>query len=177
MSVRPAIAAIVDRLKEQLGDRCLPRPLLTGEDGTVACNLVETIPQPERACNCDATSGRRTPDEVLDATVREQLADQDPSPCAANDPTCSNACLCEVLQVQQVTGNRPDALESCRNDLEVTGVEGWCYVDADRGLGSDELVENCPATQRRLLRFVGRGLEANSTTFVACTGSSFAANR
>ena len=28
--------------------------------------------------------------------------------------------------------------------------------------------------QRRLLRFVGRGLEANSTTFVACTGSSFA---
>src|SRR5690606_16765319 len=25
---RPAIAAIVDRLKEQLGDRCLPRPLL-----------------------------------------------------------------------------------------------------------------------------------------------------
>jgi hypothetical protein len=172
---RPAIAAIVDRLKEQLGDRCLTRPVETSDDGTVQCNLVETIPQPDRACNCDASSGRRAPDEVLDATVRGQLAAEDPPRCAANDPACNNACLCEVLQVQQVSDNPAGALEQCLNDPEVTGVEGWCYVDADRGFGSEALVENCPATQRRLLRFVGSGLQANSTTFVACTGSSFAA--
>jgi hypothetical protein len=88
-----------------------------------------------------------------------------------------NACLCEVLQVQQVPTNMPGALDQCLNDLEVTGVEGWCYVDADRGFGSEALVENCPATQKRLLRFVGSGLQANSTTFVACTGSSFAARK
>jgi hypothetical protein len=173
---RPAIAAIVDRLKEQLGNRCLPRSLNTNQaDGTVACNLVETIPQPEGACNCDPNFGRRVPDDVLDSVVRGQLASERNSPCGSADPNCTQACLCEVLQVQQVTSNPTNALEVCRDREDAAGVEGWCYVDADQGLGNPALVENCPATQRRLLRFVGRGLEPNSTTFVACTGSSFAA--
>jgi len=73
-----------------------------------------------------------------------------------------------------VTTNPAGALDICQNNPEASGVEGWCYVDDDLGIGSAELVENCPQTQRRLLRFVGRGLEPNSTTFVACTGSSFA---
>jgi hypothetical protein len=173
---RPAIAAIVDRLKEQLGNRCLPRSLNTNPaDGTVACNLVETIPQPEGACVCDPNFGRREPDEVLDSVVRGQLASERNSPCGTGDPTCTRACLCEVLQVQQVTGNPDNALDVCQENEDAAGVEGWCYVDADQDLGNPALVENCPATQRRLLRFVGRGLEPNSTTFVACTGSSFAA--
>jgi hypothetical protein len=171
---RPAIAAIVDRLKEQLGDRCLQRPVLTAEDGTVACNLVETKPQPDGPCVCDPNSARRVPDPLLDSVVRGQLAAERVSPCGPNDEACNNACLCEVLQVQQVDRNPAGALDSCRNDLEVNGVEGWCYVDADREIGNPELVENCPPTQKRLLRFVGRGLEPNTTTFVACTGSSFA---
>jgi len=172
---RPAIAAIVDRLKEQLGNRCLPRSLNTAADGTVACNLVETIPQPDGPCTCDAMFGRRAPDAVLDSVVRGQLASERNEPCGEDDPTCQQACLCEVLQVQQVERNPTNALDVCRDDEDAAGVEGWCYVDADQGLGNPDLVENCPATQRRLLRFVGRGLEPNSTTFVACTGSSFAA--
>jgi hypothetical protein len=174
---RPAIAAIVDRLKEQLGNRCLPRSLNTNPaDGTVACNLVETIPRPETGtCVCDPVIARRAPDEVLDSVVRSQLANQEGGGCGAADPNCTGACLCEVLQVQQVTTNPTDALRACQNDEVASGVEGWCYVDADQGLGNEALVEGCPATQRRLLRFVGRGLEPNTTTFVACTGSSFAA--
>ncbi len=175
---RPAIAAIVDRLKEQLGDRCLPRPLLINPaDDTVSCNLVETIPRPAAgaACLCNAAIARAKPDPVVESVVRSQLVKERVSPCADGDDDCSDACLCEVLQVQQVTANPPDALQRCQNDPDATGVEGWCYVDADQGVGSDELVENCPATQRRLLRFVGRGLEPNTTTYVACTGSSFAA--
>jgi hypothetical protein len=172
---RPAIAAIVDRLKEQLGDRCLPRSLNTNpDDGTVDCNLVETIPRPEGACNCNV-AGRREPDPVLASVVRAQLAADRLSPCAPNDPSCAGACLCELLQVQEVATNPDNALEACQNDEDAPGVEGWCYIDADRGIGSAALVENCPATQKRLLRFVGRGLEPNTTTLVACTGSSFAA--
>jgi hypothetical protein len=175
---RPAIAAIVDRLKEQLGDRCLPRSLNTNQaDGTVACNLVETIPRPEPGsqCVCDSAIARRAPDPVLNTVVRAQLAADRAQPCGSGDPNCTNACLCEVLQVQQVTSNPANALQVCQNDENASGVEGWCYIDADQGLGNEELVENCPATQRRLLRFVGRGLEPNTTTLVACTGSSFAA--
>lgn len=176
---RPAIAAIVDRLKEQLGDRCLPRTLNTNPaDGTVACNLVETVPRPAGGtCVCDPTIARRAPDPVLDSVVRGQLSSDrgGGGGCGADDPSCVNACLCEVLQVQQVESNPENALIVCQNDEDASGVQGWCYVDADQGLGNDALVENCPATQKRLLRFVGRGLEPNSTTFVACTGSSFAA--
>jgi hypothetical protein len=149
--------------------------LNTAADGTVACNLVETIPQPEGPCECDENFARRAPDPVLDSVVRGQLAGERNSPCGTGDPSCTGACLCEVLQVQQVGSNPTNALDVCRQDEDASGVEGWCYVDADQGFGNPALVENCPATQRRVLRFVGRGLEPNSTTFVACTGSSFAA--
>jgi hypothetical protein len=173
---RPAIAAIVDRLKEQLGDRCLPRPLLVDAvDGTVSCNLVETIPRPDGACVCNPMTARAVPDPIVDTVVRAQLVSQPGDPCG-DDEDCSNACLCEVLQVQQAN-NPPGALTTCQQDPEATGVEGWCYVDADKGLGNPVLVENCPATERRLLRFVGRGLESGTTTFVACQGSSFAAEQ
>jgi hypothetical protein len=172
---RPAIASIVDRLKEQLGDRCLPRPLLVDEaDGTVACRLVETIPSPSGGqCNCNPNFARQVPDPVLDSTVRAQLAAEKSKPCGT-DENCTQACLCEVLQVQDVTSNGANALEVCQTDPEASGVQGWCYVD-DRNPESAALVENCPPTQRRILRFVGQGLAPNSTTYVACQGSSFAA--
>jgi hypothetical protein len=183
---RPAIAAIVDRLKEQLGNRCLPRALDVDDDGTVPCTLVETTPQPPRdsvsnaqlACPpCEAQYARKVPDAEVDAVVRGQLAIEIGRPCGQDDPSCSQACLCEIQQVQQVQGANPqEALRVCRQDLDAPGVEGWCYVDDSAG-SNPELVANCPATQRRLLRFVGRGLGANTTTFVACTGSSFAARQ
>lgn len=174
---RPAIAAIVDRLKEQLGDRCLPRPLLIdSEDRTVACNLVETIPQPDGPCSCNAATARRAPEAGVDSVVRGRLAQDPARPCGDADPSCAGACLCEVLQVQQVEGPNPEqALEICQNNEDAAGVEGWCYIDAEQGIGNEALVENCPATQRRLLRFVGSGLAPNTTTFVACTGESFSA--
>jgi hypothetical protein len=183
---RPAIAAIVDRLKEQLGNRCLPRALTVDPaTGNVPCTLVETTPQPpkdpttgaELSCPpCEAQFARKLPDPKVDSVVRGQLALEIGKPCGASDPSCSRACLCEVQQVQQV--DRPDkdrALQICRNDTDAAGVEGWCYVDDDARFSNPELVANCPSTQKRLLRFVGRGLGANTTTFVACTGSSFAA--
>ena len=172
---RPAIAAIVDRLKEQLGDRCLPRPLIINPaDDTVSCNLVEAIPQPEGPCVCNPTIARAEPSPVVASVVRGQLAIERGDPCGA-DESCSRACLCEVLQVQNVPSNPTNALEVCREDPDAAGVEGWCYVDADQEVGNPELVENCRPTERRILRFVGSGLSPNTTTFVACTGSSFAA--
>jgi hypothetical protein len=44
-------------------------------------------------------------------------------------------------------------------------------------IGNPELVAECPATARQLLRFVGQGLRRNATTFIACQGSSLAAQR
>ena len=112
--------------------------------------------------------------------IRAELAQDRLAPCGAEDPSCSRACLCEVLQVQQADNPDPAAaLRACQEDLETPAVEGWCYV-ADTELqqvGNPELVAECPATERRILRFVGQQLAPNSTTFVACQGSSLVAQR
>jgi hypothetical protein len=175
---RPAIDTIVERLKERLGDRCLPRGLLTASDDSVPCTLVETVPRPSEACECDPAAARRAPDERTASLVRAELASDPDEPCGAGDPSCARACLCEVLQVQDAANPDPDeALRSCQEDPDANGVEGWCYVadNALQSVGNPELVAECPATKRQLLRFVGQGLGRNTTTFVACRGSSLAA--
>ncbi len=176
---RPAIAAIVDRLKEQLGNRCLPRSLSVDSEDRVPCTLVETIPQPSGACNCDPSIARGIPSPEVEQQIRAQLAGDLTRPCGEDDPSCTSACLCEVLQVQDANPDGDAALQVCQNELEANGVEGWCYVadTGDQQVGNAALVEDCPATERRLLRFVGQGLRPNTTTFVACQGSSLAARQ
>jgi hypothetical protein len=176
---RPAVDAIVDRLKERLSDRCLPRALLTAEDDSVPCTLVETLPNPTTACQCDPALARRAPDERTSGLIRAELASLPGSPCGADDPSCNQACLCEVLQVQDANPDPEEALRACREDVNASGVEGWCYVadTSEQRLGNPEIVAACPATKRQLLRFVGQGLTRNSITFAACQGSSLAAQR
>jgi hypothetical protein len=178
---RPAVDSIVERLKERLGDRCLPRGLLaTDPEEPVACTLVESVTRPSGACVCDAAIARRAPDEQTSELIRAELATDIDKPCGVDDPSCSRACLCEVLQVQQVPGQDPvAALRACQEDESASGVEGWCYIaDTDsQQIGNPELVAACPPTERQVLRFVGQGLRRNTTTFVSCQGSSLAAQR
>ena len=49
---------------------------------------------------------------------------------------------------------------------------GWCYVDPARNAQSTpEIVKDCPANTKRILRFAGDTLAGNdSTLFMACTG-------
>jgi hypothetical protein len=52
-------------------------------------------------------------------------------------------------------------------------VYGYCYIDPDNGLGAPSLVEDCPASQNRLLRYMGGGVPANgSVLFTACLGDT-----
>jgi hypothetical protein len=174
---RPAIAALVDRLKEKLGDRCLPRQLEPEPDGTVACTLVETRPATPD-CACDLARARRAPNDGIRSRVLAQLRSDPDGLCGSADPECRSACLCEVLQVQQVPGQDASSLGRCQDEPSTqSGIEGWCYVadTDDQSLGAPALVERCPATARRALRFVGQGLAQNSVTFISCQGSSLEA--
>lgn len=174
---RPAITALVDRLKEKLGDRCLPRQLTPEADGTVACSLVETRPATPD-CQCDPARARRAPNASIRERVLAQLRSAPDGLCGSADPECQSACLCEVLQVHQVPGQDASSLERCQDDPSAqAGIEGWCYVadTEDQSLGAPALVERCPATARRALRFVGQGLAQSSVTFISCQGSSLEA--
>jgi hypothetical protein len=177
---RPAVDSIVERLKERLGDRCLPRALLTAADDSVPCTLIEALPQTDDACQCEARYARKVPDERTAGIIRAQLAADESKPCGADDPSCNNACLCEVQQVQEAQNPDPEeALRLCQNEDDASGVEGWCYVadNENQHVGNPELVAACPATSRQVLRFAGQRPARNSITFVQCQGSSLAAQR
>ncbi|WP_437630677.1 hypothetical protein [Sorangium sp. So ce854] len=165
---RPAIGAIVDRLKTRLGGQCLPRALQPSDSGQVSCLVLEARSVPEGQCACDAHPARRdVPTQHLGA---KKMVLDDPV-AEANGWNC----VCEVEQLSD-----PEELTACQDTVppapvEVGGerVHGWCYVDPRLGLGREEVVAMCPSTERRQIRFTGEG-EAlgGATQFVICSGDT-----
>lgn len=158
---RPAIAAIIDRLKIVLGGQCLPRSLTPDDQGQVACIVVEA--RAADGCACEGTR-RHVPAEhagAVDEIVATGLA-------AENGWNC----YCELPQLQG------EALAVCQNELDKSPmmggepVDGWCYVDATTTppIGNPELVATCSDNDKRQVRMVG---EANvlpgATMFVTCS--------
>ena len=183
----PAVAAIIDRLKEALQGACLPRELATDDEGQVLCQVIEVtrLPNPSQCLGAPGR-GEVEPDVAQAILVRMRDLGLCGSDAAAD---CDQFSLCKLLPA--------DDDENCLNapDAEVTSY-GYCYIDAmtDRNddgqiqcqnpndpdcLGNPDLVADCPAPQRRLLRLVSPSdadvpLPAdNSTVFIACQGEAF----
>jgi hypothetical protein len=164
---RPAVKAIVDRLKLALGGQCLPRSLTPDGAGQVQCLILEARNLGGNSCEdvCN-TPGRRAIDQSHPAVA-----------AAKQDPLAGPAgwdCFCEIVQLD---GAELDACQNNPNDPPTTtagtAVDGWCYVDASRQppIGDPEIVASCPATERRLIRFVGEGQGAiGATLFITCSG-------
>ncbi|MEN9580789.1 MAG: hypothetical protein RJA70_3798, partial [Pseudomonadota bacterium] len=165
---RPAVAAIVERLKEQLADKCLPRGLAV-KDGAASCKIVEATSE---TAPCDPAKARREVDPGVATEVRKSL---EASNQCGDDPgqaPCESFRLCEIKQVLEAEDKA--GWESCLNNPDGSSASGWCYIDPGKGLGSEALVEKCPDTEKRKLRFVNFGKPANgSTTVFACSGESF----
>ncbi|AKT36004.1 hypothetical protein [Chondromyces crocatus] len=163
---RPAIGAIIERLKQALGGQCLPRSLVPDKDGQVSCLIIEAR-NSQGACSCDPATGRNV---TLDENKAAERA-------IAEDPFAKESgwdCFCEITQL------RGDALGVCQNDEREDPrgpdgqlINGWCYVDATTTppLGNVNLVAGCDVTQKRLIRFVGEAESASgATTFITCAG-------
>jgi hypothetical protein len=170
---RPAIGAIIDRLKEALRGQCLPRTLTPDAENQVPCLIlegkrVEGDQAAIDACNKCEAEGR-------------QPVSEDHQPAVAGAKETDNYkvakwnCFCEI---KQTTG---DDLTACQNDEAdppqnpSTGaqVDGWCYVDATTTpqIGDPKIVADCPETEKRIIRFVGKGAAApGGTLFITCSG-------
>ena len=75
--------------------------------------------------------------------------------------------------LQQVPGvDGAEALRACQDDEAPAGIEGWCYIDPARGLGSGALVSNCPITERRRLRFPGSEPAEDARLLLVCPEAS-----
>lgn len=177
----PAVAAIVDRLKEQLADPCLPRPLTitTTPDGAeVACKIVEA--SSGAGHTCDPSRGREdVTDGAVAKAVRDKLRATKRCDQGANSPSCDSLSLCTIKQITE-----PGLQRQCMTQESFSAADGWCYVDAEQvdkfGLAQADadaalaLVEKCSDTEKRKLRFVGDGKPDNGTTTVfACAGATF----
>jgi hypothetical protein len=163
---RPAVATIVDRLKEQLQEPCLPRPLSRKDDDSAACIIVEAT-QDAEGCTGDF---RQPIDESISDAVFSAL--KSGSHCTGDG--CNSFKLCEIPQIA------PSATEynAC---IAGNGGNGWCYVDRDQFPNPDDVpeaveaaLEKCPRTAQRKLRFAGEGkAKSGGLTFFACSGSVY----
>jgi len=168
----PAVGAIIERLKSPLQGKCLPRalasqtaadggPEVTGT-GQVACQVIET-----RASGCDCNlPGRKavSPESsAVLASIRSQL--QVNGSCdVAGKPACDSFCQCEVRQESGAD------LTACQKNQDPEQ-PGYCYIDDP----SSPAVANCPANQKRILRFAdtpSNRIPANGAiAFIACLGA------
>lgn len=104
---RPAVKAIVDRLKNALANQCLPQKLTRDDQGQVACLILETLANKTDQC---ATYGLKEPEKaILDKFREKQKA-------AGLDTTLP---VCQANQLVVKPG------ESCVTNTS----PGWCYVE------------------------------------------------
>jgi len=159
---RPAVAAIIDRLKTALGGQCLPRKLKPNEnDGSVPCLVLEA--SVNSACDCNAVPGRRPVPEDKAGAIEAAKQDEFKNP--------DWNCFCEIVQLSG------DERTICQNEEEVAStINGWCYVDATTvpPTGNPDLVAGCPPNEQRLVRFPNPSSEpqTGATVFITCSGEA-----
>ncbi len=119
---RPAIRAIVDRLKQVLGGQCLPHPLSRSpQDGTVPCLVLVVFPKdtpPNTACDPAKGLGPVDP-EILKRFDEQRLADLREVQPGATEADLGPAC--ELAQLV------PDV--DFKDTCESSQAAGWCYVE------------------------------------------------
>lgn len=173
----PAVKAIIDRLKEALRGKCLPRALDIAEEnvvglqaGQVPCAVVEAVlPESGAACSCDANNARQGLEDrpELRTAVLKKLADNKTCDVDASSP-CDAYCTCEILQFAG------DDLATCQNQRS-PAKPGYCYINAapnEDNVGDPDLVAECPADSKRLLNFGQNTPASGAIALVACLGAS-----
>lgn len=160
----PAVGAIIERLKDALKGKCLPRPLEKDAEGKVLCKVIEAQ---KSGCDC-ALPGRGPADPAILRAVRDQL--ELTGQCGkGTQESCDSWCECEILQE---TGAD---LTSCQSGGGAPA--GYCYVDSD-----PMQLAKCPSNQQQLLRFMDgnngqvKTPAQGAVAFIACLGAPVGAD-
>ncbi len=178
---RPAVNAIIDRLKLALHGQCLPRTLSPDNTGYVnSCVILEArtvAANMAASCNeCNGTGVVARQPVPADQSAVIEAAEADPLYV-----TTQWNCFCEITEPPAGSS----ALTDCLTDpTPLSTTNGWCYVDPSTGLSNvnatDEMdeeniitkVDKCPSDQQQEIRFVNGGKAATGATlFITCAGS------
>jgi hypothetical protein len=144
---RPAVTALLDRMGNALGSRCLPEKLPVSGDGSAACSILVAMPAGSPgtclAPSCDPAKGLTAPDAMTTASfcAKQENAFNAAGGAASGavDPATQSVC-----QLTQLT---PGANAG---DFDKTGAcvsspaAGWCYVQALGGCA--QTIQFAPGT-------------------------------
>jgi hypothetical protein len=129
---RPAVKAIVDRLKNALAQQCLPQALTPDQTGRVPCLILATLGNlgavsgdPEAEC---AKFGLKVPDPEVLKKFREQQAEEAKRLGGAGTDAGASFdetryAVCEYDQIPAAPG------ATCVKEPK----KGWCYVTNTAG--------------------------------------------
>jgi hypothetical protein len=141
---RPAVAAIIDRLKAALSNACLPRKLNVQPDGSVQCLVLVTLPGNGSCINptCPAGMGLTVPGaDVLKTFCDAQEASYAGTKGAPGDPADQSVCeLTQLVPGQAPAGDFENG--SCSNATD----KGWCYVEGAGANGCSQAIVFSPGS-------------------------------
>jgi hypothetical protein len=153
---RPAVAVIIDRLKNALTNQCLPQKLNLTKDQTAPCVILVTLPASVGGTclnpSCDANQGLSVPDpNVLSKFCATQEAAFNDAVRAAGgnanglqDPAKQSVCaLTELVNSDMGTSTPAVSFKtsnfmngSCANAAD----KGWCYVEGNAAKGCAQAI-------------------------------------
>jgi hypothetical protein len=119
---RPAMTAIVDRLKTSLANQCLPEKLQATSTGNVPCLILVTLPTAGDESVCSSTAGMSIPDSAILARFRQTQEQGWVAGSGTPDPSTFPVCQLNELTPQANPGDFANG--SCKASTD----PGWCYV-------------------------------------------------
>lgn len=122
---RPAVRAIIDRLKNSLASQCLPEALNADTDGTVPCLILEMFTDTSVTC---ASKGLKEGDPAIVAKFRE----------AKKAEIGADADTAVICQAEQILPNGANNSFDGNPTCEKSAKAGWCYLTGTAAGG------NCP---------------------------------
>jgi hypothetical protein len=145
----PALTALIRKLRQPLGDQCLPVALpMDTASGQTPCSVIEVYNSP--TCNCSNEPAR--------LPARESLLTE--------EMKAAGNCRCEIMQLSGAAQN------VCRSQLNPpTSDNGWCYVDpAQQSDASCTMVRTCQRDQQRRVQFINVNSEPRpgATSYLNC---------
>ncbi|MFO0680335.1 MAG: hypothetical protein U0169_27675 [Polyangiaceae bacterium] len=131
---RPAVKAIVDRLKNSLASACLPQRLNLDANQEAPCLILETSPA-ESTPSCDGSKGRRDPDPKILEKFLAQLQERAATETVDGGFDKNAIKVCEIAQL---SGSKLQN-GTCEG---LAGEGGWCYVEgANAGNGCPQAIK------------------------------------
>jgi hypothetical protein len=150
LGYRPNMGALVERMQSWFGPLCLPRSFDVEPDGQIACRIAEAA-----FGSCDCSAPGRSDATPADLAQLEAQVESLGYCGGETGVACASLCACELAQLEG------SALETCQNQSTDPGdLHGYCYVDPSAGAGNPALVQGCPTSQKRMLRFLGEDVPA-----------------